>query len=299
MTRFLALFGAAAILLVSCGQKQNTDGTTSAPVPKGATVLAKVNGETLTLEDLKLQLPAEYRDQLAGKDLQDAVDTWVNTVLLAQMGEKMGIDKSPEIAAVMRFRRADAIARRLVELEVTNKTLVLPAEVDSAYNADKAQYTVDKDRYRASHIVLGSKAEAEGVYNRLKKGDDFAKLAQEYSTDKQTASTGGDLNYFTADQANQFDPAFGKAVLSLKVGEYSEPVQTAYGFHIIKLTDIMKAGTSLDSLEVKTRIADQLKTAKQGLAFSQLIDSLKAKAKIERFPAPGLDLQAAPDTAGK
>ncbi len=299
MTRFLALFGAAAILLVSCGQKQNTDGTTSAPVPKGATVLAKVNGETLTLEDLKLQLPAEYRDQLAGKDLQDAVDTWVNTVLLAQMGEKMGIDKSPEIAAVMRFRRADAIARRLVELEVTNKTLVLPAEVDSAYNADKAQYTVDKDRYRASHIVLGSKAEAEGVYNRLKKGDDFAKLAQEYSTDKQTASTGGDLNYFTADQANQFDPAFGKAVLSLKVGEYSEPVQTAYGFHIIKLTDIMKAGTSLDSLEVKTRIADQLKTAKQGLAFSQLIDSLKAKAKIERFPAPGLDLQAVPDTAGK
>lgn len=299
MTRFLALFGAASILLVSCGQKQKTDGATSAPVPKGATVLAKVNGETLTLEDLKLQLPAEYRDQLAGKDLQDAVDTWVNTVLLAQMGEKMGIDKSPEIAAVMRFRRADAIARRLVELEVTNKTLVMPAEVDSAYNADKAQYTVDKDRFRASHIVLGSQAEAEGVYNRLKKGDDFAKLAQEYSTDKQTSSTGGDLNYFTADQANQFDPAFGKAVLSLKVGEYSEPVQTAYGFHIIKLTDIMRAGTSLDSVEVKGRISDQLKTAKQGLAFSQLIDSLKAKAKIERFPAPGLDLQAVPDTAGK
>ncbi len=299
MTRFLALFGAATILLVSCGQKQNSDGATSAPVPKGATVLAKVNGETLTLEDLKLQLPAEYRDQLAGKDLQDAVDTWVNTVLLAQMGEKMGIDKSPEIAAVMRFRRADAIARRLVELEVTNKTLVTPAEVDSAYNADKAQYTVDKDRYRASHIVLGSKAEAEGVYNRLKKGDDFAKLAQEYSTDKQTAANGGDLNYFTADQASQFDPAFGKAVLSLKVGEYSAPVQTAYGFHIIKLTDIMKAGTSLDSVEVKSRILDQLKTAKQGQAFGQLIDSLKAKAKIERFPAPGLDLQAAPDTAGK
>ena len=192
----------------------------------------------------------------------------------------MGIDKSPEIAAVMRFRRADAIARRLVEVEVTDKTKIWPAEVDSAYNADKAQYTVDKDRYRASHIVVSSKPEAEGVYNRLKKGDDFAKLAQEYSTDKQTAPNGGDLNYFTADQAIQFDPEFGKTILKLKVGEFSEPVQTAYGYHIIKLTDIMRAGTSLDSVEVKTRIADQLKTARQGQAFNQLIDSLKAKAKI-------------------
>jgi peptidyl-prolyl cis-trans isomerase C len=301
MIKFLALAAIAPLLLFSCGKKQETAGLPSTQDSGGGTVLATVNGETLTYQDLLLQMqvPAQYRDQLRGQDLQDAVDTWVNTVLLAQLGEKMGIDKNPEIATVMKFRRADAIARRLVELEITQKTAVTPAEIDSAYNADKDNYKVSEDRLRASHIVLSSKEEADAVYNRLKKGDDFAKLAMDYSADRQSASAGGDVGFFTPAQADQYDASFGKAVRKLNVGEYSEPIKTAFGYHIIKLTDQMKAGTSLDSVEVKNKISDGLLASKQGQAFSELIETLKEKAKIEKFTPPGLGFETVQDTAGQ
>jgi peptidyl-prolyl cis-trans isomerase C len=296
MTKYFTLIGTALILLISCGAKQKTESTSTTPNTTGGTVLAKVNSAVLTFEDLKLQLPIEYRDQLRGKDLQDAIDTWVNTELLAQLGQEMGVDKSPEIAAVMRFRKADAIARRLVEIEVTNKTAVQPSEVDSAYNADKESYKVDKDKMRASHILVGSQEEADAIYTRLKKGDDFAQLAQDYSVDRQSAAQGGDIGYFSADQ---IDPEFGKAAEKLKVGEYSQPVKTKYGFHLIKLTDRMVAGTSLNSVEVKSKIEEGLKAAKQGQAFNQLLDSLKAKAKIERFTPAGLGLEPTSGAVGQ
>lgn len=299
MIKFLTMIAIAPILLVSCGSKRETAGVSSNSDGGDGTVLATVNGEKLTYEDLALQFPEEYRDQLRGQDLQNAINTWVNTMLLAQLGEKMGIDKSPEIETIVRFRRADAIARRLVDLEVTKKTKVTPEEIDSAYNADRDQYKVPEDRMRASHIMLSSKEEADAVYNRLKKGDDFAKLAMDYSADRQSASEGGDVGYFTSEQADQFDPAFGKAVRNLKVGEYSEPVKTSYGYHIIKLTDFLKAGASLDSVEVKNRISEGLTSSKQSQALSELIDSLKEKAKIERFTPPGLDLESVPDSEGQ
>jgi parvulin-like peptidyl-prolyl isomerase len=299
MIRLLAIFGASMILLVSCGSKQKTDSATQSQASTSGTVLAKVNGSVLTYEDLRQQLPAEYRDQLRGKDLKDAIDTWVNTELLAQLGEKMGIDKGPEMEAIMRFRKADAIARRLVDIEVTGKSQVTAAEIDSAYNADREKYKIPEDRMRASHIIVESKEEADAIYGRLNKGDDFAKLAGDYSKDRQSATQGGDMGYFTAAQAKQFDPDFAKAVTKLKVGEYSQPVKTSYGYHIIKLTDVMAAGSSLDSVQVKTQIQDDLKKAKQSQTFAQLLDSLKNGAKIETFTPPGFDLEGTRDSVGK
>jgi hypothetical protein len=297
MNKFLTLIGAALLIIISCGSNQKTAST--ANVPANGTVLAKVNGEVLTYEDLKLQFPAEYREQLRGKDLQSAIDTWVNTQLLAQKGRVLGLDKGPEMDAIMRFRTNDAIAGRVLEREVTNKSAASPAEIDSAYNSDKEQYKVTEDKMRASHIIVGTEPEAQAIYNRLKKGDNFSKLAQDYSLDKQTSSQGGDLGYFTSEQARQFDTDFAGATSKLKVGEYSEPVKTKYGYHIIMLTDIMKAGSSPDSIGIKSQISDELKKIKQNQAFSSLIDSLKLAAKIEKFTPPGLDLETAPDMEGK
>jgi parvulin-like peptidyl-prolyl isomerase len=229
---------------------------------------------------LQFQLPRQYREQLQGKDLSDMVDNWINTQILYQQGLKKGLDKDPEVAAVVKLRQGDAIARRYVESEILDKTTVTPAQIDSAYNADKDKYKIDKDRLRAGHIMLGSKEEAEGVYTRLKKGDDFAKLAADYSIDKQSASSGGDLGFFTADQ---IDTAFFAAASKLKVGEFSEPVKTAYGFHIIKLLERQPAGSAPDMAEVRSKISDDLTAAIQNAAYASFVDSLRRNAKIENF----------------
>lgn len=290
MFKYFISLAAIFSILIACGDKKSSENTNSGAAATG-TILAKVNSETLVLEELLQQFPAEYRDQVRGKDLQDAIDTWVNTQILAQEGTRKGLDKDPGVEAVMRFRKSDAIARRLLEQDVTNAVTVLPSEIDSAYNADRDKYKSDKEQLRASHILVATIDEAEGLYNRLKKGDDFAKLAGDYSADKQSASNGGDIGYFNAEQ---IDPDFAKAIAKLKVGEYSGPVKTNYGYHIIKLTDRKPAGSERDPIEVKATISQQLLAKKQADVFQSLMDSLKLGAKIERFSPPGLELPDVP-----
>lgn len=281
--RISLMVAAVSLLTVSC---QGGD------TPKG-TVLAKVNGQVLTLEELMYQIPAAYRDQFGGKELSDAVDTWINTQVLAQKGIKMGLDKDPAVKAMIRFRTDEAIARKFVDLELADRVKVLPSEVDSIYAAQKDIYRSDKERLRASHILVGSKEEAEAIYNRLKKGDDFAKLASDYSVDKQSSSSGGDLGYFSVDQ---IDKDFATAAARLKLNEYSGPVKTPYGYHIIKLTDRQPAGASFDSTEVKSKILENLISTRQNQAFEDLMQSLKQGAKIEKMSPPELSVPAVPDS---
>jgi len=258
-------------LNVACSQEKKTEGT----------ILATVNGENLTLEDILYQLPAEYRSQITPEGLNDIIDNWINTEVLYQQAVAKGIDKDPEIQAIIKAGIREAVARKFVDVELTNRVNVPMSEVDSIYNARRQQYKVDKNRYRASHILLSSSAEADAVYNRLVNGDDFGKLADDYSIDRRSAQQGGDIGYFTADT---IEPAFAEAARKLKVGAFSKPVETQYGFHIIKLTDMVKAGSDLDSLEAKRGIQDSLYAEQHGKAFDDLLQSFKSNARISREP---------------
>ena len=283
MLKYILPIALIAAVLVSCGGQKKPQGT----------VLAKVNDQVLTLEDVLYQLPPVYRDQFRGKDLQDAVDNWINTQLLYQQAVKAGADKDPEVQAVIRFRTTDAVARHYFEKRLADTMIVTPNDVDSAFEAQRESFKLDKDRLRASHILVGSKEEAEGIYNRLKKGDDFSRLASEYSLDRQTSASGGDLGYFTADL---IDPAFAAAALKLKIGEFSVPVKTPYGYHIIMLTDHQTAGASVDSVEVKSKITEDLVMTRQNQYLNDLLASLKKEAKIEKFSPPEAGFPALPDS---
>jgi foldase protein PrsA len=124
------------------------------------------------------------------------------------------------------------------------------------------------------------------VYNRLGKGSPFEDMAVDYSVDRQSAGRGGDIGYFSADQV---ELPFAETVKKLKEGSYSKPVRTSYGFHIIKLTERIKAGSELDSAEAKKRIQNQLLMGKEAEGFNRIIDSLRTRADIETYPLPGPD----------
>lgn len=105
------------------------------------------------------------------------------------------------------------------------------------------------DGIRASHILIQDVKDSLGrvidstasltkineVYNKLKNGEDFGKLAGEYSQDPGTSNKGGDLGFF--DRRRMVQP-FDSAAFTLKAGEFSSPVKTPYGYHIIKVTEI-------------------------------------------------------------
>jgi len=271
MKRLSSVLGLILLFVLACSKEQKTQGT----------VLARVDNDTLTLEELIYQIPPEYRGQLTAQGLPDVVENWVNTSMLYQKALKKGIDKDPEIQAVIKAGIREAIARKFLDEELSSKVSVTPQKIDSVYNARRDSYKVEKDRFRAKHILLQSASEAQAIYNRLAKGDDFEALARDYSIDRRSAERGGDLGYFTSDD---MEPVFAETVGKMKIGSFSRPVQTSYGFHIIMLTEKQAAGADLDSLEAKRKIQDDLYTKGHSEAFQALLDSLKSSSTIERYP---------------
>ena len=114
------------------------------------------------------------------------------------------------------------------------------------------------EQRRAAHILLEvndklsdeqAKAKLAEVAERLKQGEDFAKLAEEVSQDPGSASNGGDLGFAGP---GVYDPEFEKSLYALKKDEVSAPVRSSFGWHLIKLLDVQAPEVpSFDSLKAK------------------------------------------------
>ncbi|OGA56256.1 MAG: hypothetical protein A3F74_21725 [Betaproteobacteria bacterium RIFCSPLOWO2_12_FULL_62_58] len=156
-----------------------------------------------------------------------------------------------------------------------------PAEVRKYYDEHRAQYEIREER-QASHILIGTdatasaeakqkaRAQAEEIYKQLKQNPDrFADLAKQYSQDPGSAARGGDLGYFGRGTMLK---AFDDAVFGMKTGEISAPVETQYGFHIIRLTGI-KGGQSSRFEEVRGQIEAELKKQRAGRKFAEIAEN--------------------------
>ncbi len=164
------------------------------------------------------------------------------------------------------------------------------AELKKFYDENKTQFD-QPGRVKASHILLKLekdapadkvkevKAKADGIAKQAKApGADFAALATANS-EGPTAPRGGDLGYFVK---GQMVPEFDAAAWKMKPGEISDPVRTDFGFHIIKVDD-RKEAKSMTYAEAKDLILAKLQEPKLKEAMTATIESLKAKAKIERM----------------
>lgn len=188
-----------------------------------------------------------------------------------------------EIDSYYRIHQADfrneekvSIDYLSVSLDDIAKTVqVTDDDLHKLYDEQKANFG-SPERRKVSHILialddktdLADKAALTKITNikqRLAKGEEFTKLASESSADSVSAKKGGDLGYLDKDAQEE---SFSKAAMSLKLGEVSEPVKTSFGYHLIKLTELLPATTkSFD--EVKSQL---LKTAQQNAAESRFYD---------------------------
>ncbi|WP_148863120.1 SurA N-terminal domain-containing protein [Marinobacter fonticola] len=168
-------------------------------------------------------------------------------------------------------------------------------ELRDYYDQQRANVGGEEQR-RAAHILIESgddaQAKLDEVQEKLASGEDFGELAEAYSADVASAEQGGDLGY-----AGQgvYDSAFEEALFSMDEGDVSEPVETQFGYHIIKLTDIRKTeGPSFE--DQRETLRQQLAREKAGRRFSelrsQLADISYSEPSLE-VPAEelGLDIQ--------
>ncbi len=163
---------------------------------------------------------------------------------------------------------------------------VSDAELKAAYEARAAQYKVEEQR-RASHILLKTKEEADKLAAELRKAPGrFAELAKKHSQDPGSAEKGGDLGYFGR---GMMVPAFEEAAWRQKEGETGSPVQSDFGWHVIRVTGVQAAKTrSLE--ETRAELAAELgrqkgtrRFAEAAETFSNMVyeqsDSLKPAAE--------------------
>jgi len=192
-----------------------------------------------------------------------------------------------------------------IESQIADKVAVTDADAQAFYdkNADKFK---QPESVRASHILFAipqdAKPEvatekeklAKATEERIKKGEDFAKLATELSDDPGSKANGGDLSFFAR---GEMVPEFSDTAFKLKVGDVSDPVKSQFGYHIIKVTGKKEART-VPFDETKDKLVAYLKEQKSRQAVTQLISSLREKADVKvnlaPLPAPSAAEQLAP-----
>jgi peptidyl-prolyl cis-trans isomerase C len=170
--------------------------------------------------------------EITPEDREQIRENLVRLELFAQEAEKNGLIKDPEVASAIEISRLQIIQNATAQ-KLAKDAVPTEAELRAEYDAQLASMPLVE--LRARHIVVSGEDVAQKVIDRIKGGADFAALARQMSTHKESARNGGELGWFPP---NAMGPEFGNAVGMLKKGEVTpRPVQTRMGWHVVQLED--------------------------------------------------------------
>lgn len=256
----------------------------AAAAPGVETVVARVNGEEITLGHVmvaRVALPQQYQ-QLPPDVLYGAIlDQLIQQTALKQAGA----DADPiHVRLALENER-----RSLLAAEVIEGVMRAATGADAIRAAYDARYAdgFGGEEFNAAHILVETEEQAQEVRQLIEDGADFAETAKARSTGP-SGPGGGDLGWFGT---GQMVPEFEAAVLALQPGQVSAPVQTQFGWHVIKLNDKRRA--EAPALEdVQADLADELQRA----AVAARVGELVAASDVERPEVEGLTPEIILDT---
>ncbi|HIL20404.1 MAG TPA: hypothetical protein EYG22_02180 [Candidatus Thioglobus sp.] len=169
-------------------------------------------------------------------------------------------------------------------IELSRKDVAVPGDADeetllSLYDDEQQRFSVDETR-KAQHILVQTEEEASSILDQINAGADFFDMAKEHSIDYSTNNVGGDLGYF---ERERMVPEFDKIVFELNTGETSGVVKTQFGYHIIRVNDIIEANVrsfadvrgELQEIYIEKAITNELyslQTELASLAYEEPID---------------------------
>jgi len=267
---------AAALAVCLAGPLAAQDAATADPAPESTanadTVVATVNGTVITLGHmivLRSQLPQQYAQLPDAMLYEGILDQLVQQQLLSDSNESVGLGTRLVLENEQRALSANEVITDVANAAVTDEAL------QEAYKAAIAG-AEPVTEYSAQHILMpmddtddiDEQALAAELIQQLKDGADFAELAKEHSVGP-SAPNGGDIGWFSRDRVV---PEFGDAVAELEPGEISEPVQTQYGLHIIRLNETrMKDAPTFEAM--RAELTDQIKRAAVDARVAELRES--------------------------
>ncbi|MBW2965935.1 peptidylprolyl isomerase [Candidatus Woesearchaeota archaeon] len=284
---------------------------------KKAHNVAVVNDVKITAEELDkhynfiffiMGYPEEYK-QIITKDA--ILEQLINEKLLLEEAAKQGIDVDNEdvdkrikemlnqnLLTEEQFKDRlseggfsfddfeNYFKNQLVMSEFLNETLfseieISDSEIEEYYEKNKESYIAKEEQIRARHILIETEEEAQDILKELRKGVDFAELAEERSIGPSSAR-GGDLGFFSK---GTMVKEFEDAVFDLRIGGISDPIKTDFGWHVIK-----RESDIISFEEAKESIKNILLVEKQKKAFENYLTKLKANSEILIDYGNGLEL---------
>ncbi|WP_424972602.1 peptidylprolyl isomerase [Dinoroseobacter sp. S76] len=242
----------------------------SAQAQDASTVLATVGGEEITLGHVIAvadSLPAQFQQLPDDQLYSGLLEQLVRQAAIAQsLGDSVPKSLQLSVESQRWALLANSVIEGAIDAAVTEEAL------QAAYNERFASVEPEKE-YNASHILVATEEEALELIAELESGADFAELAQARSTGP-SGPNGGSLGWFGK---GMMVPPFEAAVLALEPESISPPVQTQFGWHVVRLNEVRDAGApSLE--EVRENLESELSEA----AAQEVVDSLVAAADITR-----------------
>ncbi|WP_028487819.1 peptidylprolyl isomerase [Thiothrix lacustris] len=231
--------------------------------------VATVNGTAITQDTLNNVMGMVGGMPGAQVDKKSILDDLIITELARQEANKAGLTDRPEIQEKIK----EATDRIVLNTWTQEKATSFKPTDDELKKAYEDRTSGEKIEYKARHILMKTKAEADGIIKELDNKVDFADLAKK-SSDGPSASQGGDLGWF---KPSTMVKPFADAVAKMEPGTYTkEPVQTDFGWHVIKLEE----RRDVKPPELET-LKPQLEREYQQKKMLAYMDELKAKADIK------------------
>ncbi len=243
--------------------------------------VAKVGDVKLTNEDVKAAwdaLPVMSKEAFQGPDGKVRfVEEMARREALYLEAKKRGLDQDKDVQMRLEEAKKNALVGVLLK-KVTdaNAPDLSEKSMKDYYFAHQSDF-VSRDRIRVSQIVVKTKDDAQKVIERLKAGEDFAKVASKVSIDKATAKSGGDMGFI--DKNTKVAPQIVQAILGTRKGGLGGPVELSDGIHILKVTDIQGAMSGFG--QVKDQIPQRMMAEKRQEAVEKLLGDVKKSYKVE------------------
>lgn len=261
-------------------------------------IVARVNGEAITkaelydmmyqyvgprvLDELILIRLVEQEAAAQGVTVPgEEIDAEVEAIAQQVGGtQQLELILSQQGAGLEQLR--DEIRRTLLIRALLEPQIEVTDEEVRAFFEENADLFAQREMVRARHILVSTKEQAEELRRQLLDGADFATLAREHSSDAGSAARGGDLGWFGR---GVMVAPFEEAAFSLKVGEISEPVQSSFGYHLIKVEERAEAKPAEFNDQVAATIRELLTEEKMQQQLGTWLQSLRLQADVEILPA--------------
>lgn len=243
--------------------------------------------ESMTTSEVIYQQAEKQKVAPTEEEIQKQIDTFNESIKEDEEYQKslkdIGINEK-----FLKYQFSRDLANVNLQEKFVKESDISESEMKKYYDENKDSYYIDT--FTASHILIKTqddegnelseekkkeaKEKAEEILAKVKAGEDFAKLAKEYSDDKASASNGGELGE-TYGRENNLVQEFSDAAFAMKKGEISDLVETQFGYHIIKVTD------RVDKQETYDEVKDQIKSTLASDKYNEYVEKLKEDSTIE------------------